>query len=43
MVSHSSGDDTFEKSVQMSNTKYKDHAEMKLIEKEVLEDDIYAR
>lgn len=27
----------------MSNTKYKDHAEMKNIEREVLQEDIYAR
>ena len=38
-----SSDDCFEMSVQMSNTKYKDHGEMKLIEKEIFGEDIYAR
>lgn len=36
-------DDSFELSVELSNTKYKNHAEMKLIEKEIFEEDIYAK
>ncbi|KAL4476118.1 hypothetical protein ABPG74_009851 [Tetrahymena malaccensis] len=36
-------DDSFEQCVEMSNTIYKDHLEMKLIEKEIFEDEIYSR
>ncbi|KAL4499738.1 hypothetical protein ABPG72_017278 [Tetrahymena utriculariae] len=36
-------DDSFEQCVEMSNTIYKDHLEMKLIEKDIFEDEIYSR